>query len=178
MFSFKKDREDKKQWRLEYFDTIYKVYDWDKNLAGYFFPNYQITDKENNALKLSSKDLDYDKEIETIDNMNKNRLKVLGGNLMLPLIKLDLLDNEYGIDLDYVVNSLDQNIQRAKKWKQWIQQNQMEFNISGSSVFTSREDRNMLSIVLEIVKPMVLGKEDLLSNLKPTLDRLHNEGLL
>ena len=105
MFSFKKDREDKKQWRLEYFDTIYKVYDWDKNLAGYFFPNYQITDKENNALKLSSKDLDYDKEIETIDNMNKNRLKVLGGNLMLPLIKLDLLDNEYGIDLDYVVNS-------------------------------------------------------------------------
>ena len=29
-------------WKLEYIDTVYKIYDWDKNLTGYFFPNYDI----------------------------------------------------------------------------------------------------------------------------------------
>ncbi|MDF2768767.1 MAG: hypothetical protein K0S91_1602, partial [Nitrososphaeraceae archaeon] len=27
---------------MEYEDTIYKIYDWDKNLAGYFFPKYDL----------------------------------------------------------------------------------------------------------------------------------------
>jgi hypothetical protein len=37
--------ENKKiKWKMEYEDTIYKIYDWDKNLAGYFFPKYDLVE--------------------------------------------------------------------------------------------------------------------------------------
>ncbi|MGN6614174.1 MAG: hypothetical protein ACTHKC_03955 [Candidatus Nitrosocosmicus sp.] len=92
LFSFNKDDDRKKQWKLEYFDTIYKVYDWDKNLAGYFFPDYERTDKE--IQESSDTEYDLDEQTKIIDKLNKEKHKVYGGNLMVPLIKLYLLDNE------------------------------------------------------------------------------------
>ena len=74
---------------------------------------------------------------------------------MLPMIKLYLLDNEEGIDLEFAINSLKENAQRAIKWQEWIKNNHREFNIIGNAIYTSREDRNMLSIVLGITSPMI-----------------------
>ena len=128
---------------MEYEDTIYKIYDWDKNLAGYFFPKYDLVEP--------SKDSSSEEDI--IERLNKSHKKVLGGDLMIPMIKLNLFDKEEEeevIDLDYTIRALDENLQRTRVWKQWLQQNYKEYEIIGNSVYTVRECRNRLSIVLRI----------------------------
>jgi hypothetical protein len=161
-------------WKLEYIDTVYKIYDWDKNLTGYFFPNYDINIDD---YKDESQDA-HEVEDNIIEQMNKEKQSVKGGNVMLPMVKLQLLDNEEGIDLDYVINSLDQNAQRTRKWKQWIHDNHLEFKIFGSSIYTAREDRNMLSIVLGLGSNIILGEKEIGLNLRPLLDKLHQDDLI
>jgi hypothetical protein len=80
--------------------------------------------------------------------------------------------------LDYVISSLEENAQRTRIWKQWIHDNRQEFKIIGSSVYTAREDRNILSIVLGVDSDMMLGEKELGSTLKPVLDRLHRDELI
>jgi len=171
---FGRGNRDSPLWKLEYIDTVYKIYDWDKNLTGYFFPNYDI-DLENH--KDESQDA-HEVENRMIEQMNKEKQSVKGGNVMLPMVKLQLLDNEEGIDLDYVINSLEQNAQRTRKWKQWIHNNHLEFKIFGSSIYTAREDRNMLSIVLGLGSNIILGEKEIGLNLRPLLDKLHQDDLI
>jgi hypothetical protein len=159
------------KWKMEYEDTIYKIYDWDKNLAGYFFPKYDLVEP--------SKDSSSEEDI--IERLNKSHKKVLGGDLMIPMIKLNLFDKEEEeevIDLDYTIRALDENLQRTRVWKQWLQQNYKEYEIIGNSVYTAREDRNMLSIVLRIKSTITLGEKEMSIALTPLLDNLHEDGLL
>ena len=155
---------------MEYEDTIYKIYDWDKNLAGYFFPKYDLVElsKESNN------------EEDIIERLNKSHKKVIGGDLMIPMIKLNLFDKEEEevIDLDYTITALDENLQRTRVWKQWLQQNHNEYEIIGNAVYTAREDRNMLSIVLRIKSTITLGEKEMSMALTPLLDNLHEDGLL
>ncbi len=167
-------KKPKSEWKLEYIDAVYKIYDWDKNLAGYFFPNYNL--EVNN--KKDDLNENYDAEDKIIERMNKEKQSIDGGNIMLPMLKLNLLDNNEGIDIDFVINSLEENIQRAKKWNQWIIHNHTAFKIFGSSVYTAREDRNMLSIVLGLETDMILGEKDLCESLKPLLNELHKDELI
>jgi hypothetical protein len=171
---FGRGDRDNSLWKLEYIDTVYKIYDWDKNLTGYFFPNYDINLDD---YKDESQDA-HEVEDKIIEQMNKEKQSVKGGNVMLPMVKLQLLDNEEGIDLDYVINSLEQNAQRTRKWKQWIHDNHLEFKIFGSSIYTAREDRNMLSIVLGIGSNIILGEKEIGINLRPLLDKLHQDELI
>jgi hypothetical protein len=171
---FGRGNRDNSLWKLEYIDTVYKIYDWDKNLTGYFFPNYDINLDD---YKDESQDA-HEVEDKIIEQMNKEKQSVKGGNVMLPMVKLQLLDNEEGIDLDYVINSLEQNAQRTRKWKQWIHDNHLEFKIFGSSIYTAREDRNMLSIVLGIGSNIILGEKEIGINLRPLLDKLHQDELI
>jgi hypothetical protein len=163
--------ENKKiKWKMEYEDTIYKIYDWDKNLAGYFFPKYDLVEL--------SKDSSNEEDI--IERLNKSHKKVIGGDLMIPMIKLNLFDKEEEevIDLDYTIRALDENLQRTRVWKQWLQQNHKEYEIIGDAVYTAREDRNMLSIVLRIKSTITLGEKEMSMALTPLLDNLHEDGLL
>ncbi len=171
---FGRGNRDNPLWKLEYIDTVYKIYDWDKNLTGYFFPNYDI---DVDDFKDESQDA-HEVEDKIIEQMNKEKQSVKGGNVMLPMVKLQLLDNEEGIDLDYVINSLEQNAQRTRKWKQWINDNHLEFKIFGSSIYTAREDRNMLSIVLGLGSNIILGEKEIGLNLRPLLDKLHHDELI
>lgn len=173
---FGRGNRDNPLWKLEYIDSVYKIYDWDKNLTGYFFPNYDI-DVDNYKDKDESQDA-HEVEDKIIEQMNKEKQSVKGGNVMLPMVKLQLLDNEQGIDLDYVINSLEQNAQRTRKWKQWIHDNHIEFKIFGSSIYTAREDRNMLSIVLGLGSNIILGEKEIGINLRPLLDKLHQDDLI
>jgi hypothetical protein len=156
----------KKKWKMEYEDTIYKVYDWDKNLAGYFFPKYDLIQPAK------------DSDDEIIEKLNKSHEKARGGNLMIPMIKLNLFDEEEAMDLDYTIEVLEENLQRTRVWKQWLQQNHKEFEIIGDAVYTAREDRNMLSIVLRIESAITLGEKEISMILAPLLDKLHEDGLL
>ena len=155
----------KKKWKMEYEDTIYKVYDWDKNLAGYFFPKYDLIQPAK------------DSDDEIIEKLNKSHEKVRGGNLMIPMIKLNLFDEE-AMDLDYTIGVLEENLKRTRVWKQWLQQNHKEYEIIGDAVYTAREDRNMLSIVLRIESAITLGEKEISMVLAPLLDKLHEDGLL
>lgn len=155
----------KDKWKTEYDDTLYKVYDWDGNLAGYLFPEYGDIEPK-------------DREDEIIDELNRTHAEVQEVTLLLPMVKLNLLDNHEGMDLDFVISSLGTNAERAGVWKKWLRDNARSFNIAGAAVHTAREDRNMLSIALGIVTTIKLGEKEVRDFLSPLLDKLHEDGLL
>jgi hypothetical protein len=181
----KKSNKNKLKWEIEYEDTVYKVYDWNKKLTGYFFPKYNLAQEEddnrdgNNNNVPEQQQQEQEEQDEIIEKMNKLHEKVTGGNIMVPMLRLDLLDiEEKRIDLDYTIATLEQNLQRAKKWKQWLEQNHIDFRIVGNAVYTAREDRNMLSIVLGINSDITLGEKEIGMTLTPLLDKLHEDGML
>ena len=152
-------------WKTEYDDTLYKIYDWDGNLAGYFFPQYGDIEPK-------------DKEDEIIDELNKTHSDVKEATLLLPMVKLSLLDKHEGMDIDYVISSLEANAERTLNWKKWLRDNAKSFKIVGAAIHTAREDRNMLSIALGIVTTIKLGEREVRDFLAPVLNRLHEDGLL
>jgi hypothetical protein len=97
----------KSRWNLEYEDTIYKIYDWNRNLAAYFYPNYESIETN-------------ESEDEIIEILNQTHQNVRGGNILFPMIKLNLLDKEEGIDLGYTIAALEQNLGRTKLWNEWL----------------------------------------------------------
>ena len=156
---------DRIKWKIEYDYNIYKVYDDEGNLAGYFFPNYGSMAPQ-------------EKEDEIIEKMNKVHAKMNEGTLLVPMAKLDLLDHEEGLELDAAIRSLNSNLERARFWSSWLSENAKQFSIFGSTVYTAREDRNMLSIALGIAAKYSLGEKEIRELLTPALDRLHDDGLL
>jgi hypothetical protein len=122
-----------------------------------------------------------EEEDEVIEGMNKLHENVVGGNLMIPMLKLNLLDIEEGkakMNLNYTIDALEENLHRAKQWKQWLEQNSAEFKVIGNAVYTAREDRNMLSLVLGIDSNIILGEKEIGLVLIPLLDKLHKDGML
>ena len=156
-------RGDSNKWKAEYDDTFYKIYDWDGNLAGYLFPAYSNIEP---------------KDEETIIELNRIHAQATEGTLLLPMVKLNLLDNSEGMGIDYVISSLEANKERTNRWKEWLCDNAEPFNIANSAVYTAREDRNMLSIALDIVEKFYLGEKEVRDFLSPLLDKLHEDGLL
>ena len=154
-----------KKWKVEYDDTLYKVYDWDGNLAGYFFPHYGDIKSE-------------ETEDEIMEEMNRTHANITEGTLLLPMVKLGLLDREEGMDIDFVISSLEANAERTGSWKEWLQKNAKAFGIFGASAHTAREDRNMLSISLGMAANVKLAEKEVKEFLTPLLDRLHEDGLL
>lgn len=152
-------------WRMEYEDTIYKIYDWNRNLAAYFYPNYDLKETT-------------EEEDQIIERLNQSHQSVIGGNILFPMVKLNLLDREERIDLSYTIVALEQSLQRTKMWKEWLLQNASKFAITGNAVLTSREDREMLSIALRINSKIILGEKEILAALIPLLNELHKAGLL
>lgn len=176
-----KNRTNIFKWKFEYEDTIYKIYDWNNNLAGYFFPNYDSMEKHTGRNNQSSEHQQEEEEDEVIEGMNKLHENVVGGNLMIPMLKLNLLDIEEGkakMNLNYTIDALEENLHRAKQWKQWLEQNSAEFKVIGNAVYTAREDRNMLSLVLGIDSNIILGEKEIGLVLIPLLDKLHKDGML
>ena len=165
----------KLKWKAEYENSLYKIYDWDKNLAGYFFPRYASVGPEETGEDKDDSDINND---ELKEQLNKSKARVSGGNLLVPMLKLNLLDIQEGIDLDYAIDSLETNLERTRLWKRWIADNHRELNIVGSGVYTAREDRNMLSVVLGIGSDFTLGEVEVVTKLAPLLDNLHEVGLL
>ncbi len=171
MLGLSKNKQ-KLKWKAEYENSYYKIYDWDKNLAGYFFPRYASVGPEETG---EDKDINDD---ELKEKLNKSKARVPGGNLLVPMLKLNLLDIQEGIDLDYTIKSLETNLERTRLWKCWIAENQGELNIVGSGVYTAREDRNMLSVLLDIGSDFTLGQVEIVTKLAPLLNNLHEVGLL
>jgi hypothetical protein len=154
------------KWKAEYDNMLYKIYDGGGNLAAYLFPEY------------GSRESKEEEDEEIIDELNRVHAQVPEGTLLLPMVKLNLLDNNKGMGIDYVISLLEANIERTNRWKKWLYDNAKPFNIVGSAVYTAREDRNMLSIALGIVKTFRLDEKEVRDFLSPLLDKLHEDRLL
>ena len=114
-----------------------------------------------------------------IDAMNEEHKEVSGGEILVPLVKLDLLDIEdEHVDLDSAYLRMEADLQRMDAWKSWMRSNLDRYNIIGNGIYTSREDRNMLSIALHLNSQFVLHEKDIGLKLKPILDSLSECGLL
>ena len=169
----RRDKDDKK-WKIDYDETIYKIYDRNNDLAGYFFPNYGslFDQKSNNEMNVED-------EENFIEEMNQDHKEVSGGEVLVPLVKLNLLDIEdQHVDLDFAYGKMEGDLKRMDQWKSWMNSNSDRYGIIGNGIYTSREDRNMLSIALHLNSRFVLHQKAIGLKLKPILDSLSEWGLL
>jgi hypothetical protein len=86
-------------------------------------------------------------EYEVIEKLNKSHVR---GDLMIPILKMNLFDNNKAMNLDYTIGALEGNVKESKTWKQWLQQNRRSFGITSAIIYTVKEYMNMLSVVLVI----------------------------
>ena len=150
-------------WKLESDEDFFRIYDSKKMVAGYFDPDYgNIFPKENSE--------------EIISSMLKNHDKILGGIVMVPLVKFGLFDS----DLDTDISDVEQNVTRVnehlQKWKNFLSQTNKEKH----SIRISHTDQDMLTITFEVKfsKPTPLEKKHLAEELSTTLDLLQKLDLL
>jgi len=150
-------------WKLESDEDFFRIYDSKKLVAGYFDPDYgDIFPKSNSEGIISS--------------MLKNHDKILGGVIMVPLVKFGLFDT----DLDTTLTKVEEQVIRVnthlQKWKNFLS----ETNRKVHSIRISHTDQDMLTIAFQIKfsKPTPLEKISLCEELFPTLDLLQKSNLL
>jgi hypothetical protein len=152
------------KWNLDQEEYFYKVYDENGELAGYFQPDYgEIQPPE--------------KEEEIIQEMLKRQDHIYGGMLYVPMLKLNLIAEEYDYDLDHVISALSASIARTEQWKERIKEMP---SIIFARVRKSHSDPDMLSLLLGVRfnGPVRMKKEELLDALRPFLDSFHEKELL
>jgi hypothetical protein len=132
-------------------------------IAGYFDPDYgEIYPKENSE--------------EIILSMLKNHDKILGGIIMVPLVKFGLFDT----DLDTSISEVEKNVNRVtehlQKWKNFLSQTNRLIH----SIRISHTDQDMLTITFKVKfsKSTPLEKTKLMEEIFPTLDLLQKSGLV
>jgi len=150
-------------WKLESDEDFFRIYDSKKLVAGYFDPDYgDIFPKSNSE--------------EIITSMLKNHDKILGGVIMVPLVKFGLFDT----DLDTTLTKVEEQVIRVnehlQKWKIFLS----ETNRKVHSIRISHTDQDMLTITFQIKfsKSTPLDKISLCEELFPTLDLLQKSNLL
>jgi len=150
-------------WKLDSDEDFFRIYDSKKMIAGYFDPDYgDIYPKEN-----------YE---QIISSMLKNHDKILGGVVMVPLVKFRLFDT----DLDTNIFEIEQNVIRVnehiQKWKSFLSKTNRQVH----SVRISHSDQDMLTITFQVKfsKPTPLEKTKLMEELFTTLDLLQKSDLL
>ena len=150
-------------WKLEFEDGYFRIFDSKKLVAGYFDPDYG--------------DLSAAKNPEDIIlSKIKNHDEVLGGMIMIPLVKFKLFDT----DLNTTLSEVKQNISRVsyhlQKWDAFL----FEINNTSHFIGISHTDQDMLTVTFPLIfsKPTILEKSDLLEEIYPVLNLLQKSELL
>jgi len=150
-------------WKLEFEDGYFRIYDSKKLVAGYFDPDYG--------------DLSTVKDPEdVILSKIKNHDIILGGMLMIPLVKFKLFDT----DLNTVLSEVKQNISRVsvhlEKWTTFLS----EIHNTRHFIGISHTDQDMLTMTFPVKfsKPTILEKSKLLDEVYPILSLLEKSELL
>ena len=150
-------------WKLESDEGFFRIYDSKKLVAGYFDPDYgDVFQKENSE--------------EIISSMLKNHDKILGGIMMVPLVKFRLFDTDLDTTLTNVESQVNRVNEHLQKWKIFLS----KMNYDWHSVRISHTDQDMLTIAFQIKfsKPTPLEKISLGEELFGTLEILEQSGLL
>ena len=150
-------------WKLELDEGYFRIFDSKKLIVGYFDPDYgEIYPKENSE--------------EIILSMLKNHDKILGGIIMVPLVKFGLFDT----DLDTSISEVEKNVNRVtehlQKWKNFLSTTNRHVH----SIRISHTDQDMLTITFKVKfsKSTPLEKTKLMEEIFPTLDLLQKSGLV
>ena len=150
-------------WKLDLDEEFYRIYDSKKMVAGYFDPDYgDIYPKENSD--------------EIISQMLKNHEKILGGFLMVPLVKFGLFDTDLNVHISKLESQLKRVQVHLDKWNDFISKTDNHSH----SIRISHTDQDMLTITFPIKfsEPTPLDKKELVKKITPHLDMLQNMGLL
>lgn len=150
-------------WKLELDENYFRIYDSKKLIAGYFDPDYGDIFPKNNAE-------------EIISDMIKNHDKILGGAIMVPLVKFRLFDTDLDTSLSNVEDQVTRVNTHLQKWKDFLS----ETSRQSHSIRISHTDQDMLTITFPILfsKPTPLEKTLLLEELLDTLELLQKSELL
>ena len=150
-------------WKLEFEDGYFRIFDSKKLVSGYFDPDFG--------------DLSAAKNPEDIIlSKIKNHDKVLGGMIMIPLVKFKLFDT----DLNTTLSEVKQNISRVsthlQKWDAFLS----EINNISHFIGISHTDQDMLTVTFPVKfsKPTTLETSNLLEELYPVLNLLEKSELL
>ena len=148
-------------WKLDLEDYFYKIYDSNKQIAGYFDPDYG---------KIHSSD----DEFEQIQQMHKNADKIARGFLTLPMVKFGIF-NEKSLQMDSLQNQIEQTKLRIEHWQNYVNSFPYDHTIT-----VSHTDPDMLSITFEVRfdEHTELDKKILSKKLEPILNQLQKLGLL
>ena len=150
-------------WKLDFEDGYFRIFDSKKLITGYFDPDYGDLSKIKNPE-------------DVISSKIKNHDSVLGGMIMIPLVKFQLFDT----DLNTTISKVQQNMSRVsihlKKWESFLS----EINNTLHFVGISHTDQDMLTVTFPIKfsKPTPLEKSNLLQEIYPTLTMLEKLELL
>ncbi len=150
-------------WKLELEDDYFRILDSQKNIAGYFDPDYgEIFPKE--------------KQEEIIEKMLKNHDKIPGGFLMVPMVKFGIFDSEYESDIENLKSQITSASDRITKWKDLL----TKMNNPHHWIRVSHTDQDMLSITFPIrfSNPKPLEKNEIISEIEPILNQMQQQGLL
>ena len=150
-------------WKLEFEDGYFRIFDPKKLVAGYFDPDYG--------------DLSAAKNPEDIIlSKIKNHDTVLGGMIMIPLVKFKLFDTDLNTNLTEVKQNISRVSNHLEKWDTFLS----EINNTSHYIGISHTDQDMLTMTFPVTfsKPTVLEKYNLLEEIYPTLNLLEKAELL
>jgi hypothetical protein len=150
-------------WKLEFEDGYFRIFDSKKLVAGYFDPDYG--------------DLSATKNPEDIIlSKIKNRDEVLGGMIMIPLVKFKLFDTDLNTTLYEVKNNVSRVSTHLQKWGDFLS----EINNTSHFIGISHTDQDMLTMTFPIKfsKSTILEKSNLLEEIYPVLNLLEKSELL
>ena len=150
-------------WKLDLDEEYFRIFDSNKLIAGYFDPDYgDLYPKENSE--------------EIISQMLKNHDKIIGGFIMVPMVKFGLFDTDLETDIDTVETQVTSVLDRLSKCKEFFSKNNLKIHY----VRISHTDQDMLTITFpfKFSKPTPLDKKEMIIEIIPTLDMLQKLGLL
>ena len=149
-------------WKLDRDEDFFRIYDSNKDIAGYFDPDYGDVFPQENANEL-------------IEQMHKNHDKISAGYIMIPFAKFEIFDKE-NMNIEHIEKQLKSNIERTTKWKNFL----LENKINTHFIRVAHTDNDMLSISFPIkfVKPIPLEKKSILKEIEPILDLMQKQGLV
>jgi hypothetical protein len=150
-------------WKLDLDEEYFRIYDSGKLIAGYFDPDYGDVYPKNNSE-------------EIISQMLKNHDKILGGFVMVPMVKFGLFDTDLETNIDTVNTQVTSVLERLSRWNEFFSKN----NLKTHYVRISHTDQDMLTVTfpLRFSKPTPLDKKEMILEIAPTLDVLQKLNLL
>jgi hypothetical protein len=150
-------------WKLDFEDGYYRIFDSSKLITGYFDPDYgNLSSSENSEDLILSK--------------IKNHDKISGGMIMIPLVKFKLFDTDLNTNLSNVQQNVSRVSEHLRKWANFLS----KINNSSHFVGISHTDQDMLTITFPIKfsKLTPLENSDLIKELSSTLKLLEDSDLL